>query len=278
MNTTILDRALSKVVTALPGARPACGLILGSGLADIAGIFTVKAEMPGLDLWEAAGAPVHGHSSSILLAERAGIETLIFSGRRHWYEGLGWEPIALPVYVLRKLGASVAVLTNAAGGIRDDLSAGTLMIIDDHINAMGVTPLLGNNDPAWGARFADQSAVYDIDLRAQLQKAADRTGHHVAHGIYLATSGPTYETPAETRAFRAMGADAVGMSTVPEAMLANAAGLRVAGISCIANMATGMKNSSLSHDEVLRAVHGAVPALKAILAAFWDETGERQQR
>lgn len=255
----------------MPGAKPKCGLILGSGLGNVAGIFKVKAEMPGHDVWNDAGATVPGHTGSILLGERAGLETLIFCGRRHWYEGLGWEPVALPVYLLKTLGASIVVLTNAAGGIRADLSAGCIMIIDDHINAMGVTPLLGNTDPVWGARFVDQSVIYDRHLRGMLDKAATRAGKLASHGTYLATTGPTYETPAEIRAFRALGADAVGMSTVPEAMLANAAGLRVAGISCIANMAAGVKAGSLSHDEVLSAVEGTAPNLKALLAAFWDE-------
>lgn len=271
MNTKILEQAYFRVRKTLPGARPKCGLILGSGLADLTGNFTIKAEFHGSDVRDSAAPPVPGHAGSVLLGERAGLETLVFCGRSHWYEGLGWEPIALPVYLLKKLGASVIVLTNAAGGIRDDLAAGNIMIIDDHINAMGVSPLTGNSDPTWGARFTDQSHVYDPRLRELLNKAAVRTGTSVSHGTYLAASGPTYETPAEIRAFRAMGADAVGMSTVPEAILANAAGLRVAGVSCIANRAAGLKDGSLSHEDVLGAVQNAIPALKAVLAAFWDE-------
>ena len=186
--------------------------------------------------------------------------------------------MALPVYLLKKLGASVLVLTNAAGGIRDDLAAGDLMIIDDHINAMGVNPLTDNSDPTWGPRFADQSSVYDPELRGFLDKAAARAKLRVSHGIYLATSGPTYETPAEIKAFRSLGADAVGMSTVPEAMLANAAGLGVAGISCVANRAAGLSSGALTHNDVLNAVQNAIPAMKALLAAFWDEMAAQQGR
>lgn len=270
MNTTMLEDALSVVRKAFPGAMPDCGLVLGSGLAELARNFSIKGELQGKDLGTAAGPAVPGHSGRILLGTRAGIETLVFCGRHHWYEGIGWEPIALPVYLLKKLGASTIVLTNAAGGIRPDLVPGDIMVIDDHINAMGVNPLIGNTDPVWGPRFADQSCIYDKRLRDLLDAAATRSGTRIKHGIYLATSGPTYETPAETRVFRNMGADAVAMSTVPEAMLANAAGLRIAGISSISNMAAGLKTGTQSHEEVLQTVQRSIPALTALLAAFWD--------
>lgn len=271
MNTKLLDQAVSRVRTAFPGIRPKYGLILGSGLTGIAGNFTIRAEMPGSAVWESGFPETPGHDGRILRGEYAGLETLIFCGRHHWYEGLGWEPIALPVYLLKQLGASVIVLTNAAGGIRADLAAGDTMIIDDHINAMGVHPLTGNADRTWGPEFSDQSNVYDPQLRKLLDKAATRSGSRASHGVYLATTGPTFETPAEIRAFRAMGADALGMSTVPEAILAHAAGLRVVGLSIIANMAAGLTPRTLSHNNVLDTVQRAIPALRRLLTGFWNE-------
>ncbi|MEI6810150.1 MAG: purine-nucleoside phosphorylase [bacterium] len=274
MNTKLLDQAVARVRTAFPGIKPRYGLILGSGLAEIAGNFTIRAKISGNEVWGSTMPEVSGHSRSVLRGEHAGLETLIFCGRHHWYEGLGWEPIALPIYLLKQLGASFVVLTNAAGGIRADLAAGDVMIIDDHINAMGVNPLTGNADRTWGPQFSDQSNVYDPQLRQLMDRAAARSGTRFSHGVYLATTGPTYETPAEVRAFRTMGADAVGMSTVPEAILANAAGLRVAGLSTIANMAAGLNPESLSHDAVINAVQRSIPALKPLIAAFWNEMDE----
>jgi|APCry1669188910_1035180.scaffolds.fasta_scaffold62012_1 purine-nucleoside phosphorylase len=271
MNTAMLEQAYSRVRTALPGIKPRCGLILGSGLADVADNFVIKREMPLGDIWASAKPAIPGHSGKLILGERAGLETLIFCGRHHWYEGLGWEPIAFPVYLLKKLGASMIVLTNAAGAVRADLNAGDVMIIDDHINAMGVHPLVGNTDPVWGPRFPDQSHVYDQRLRGLLDRIALHTGKRISHGTYLAASGPTYETPAEVRAFRAVGADAVGMSTVPEAILASAAGLQVVGLSCMANKAVGVKDGPISHEEVLHVVQRTIPTVKELLAAFWDE-------
>ncbi|MDP2988957.1 MAG: purine-nucleoside phosphorylase, partial [Kiritimatiellota bacterium] len=144
-------------------------------------------------------------------------------------------------------------------------------VIDDHINAMGTHPLVAPHDPFWGARFPDQTQVYDADLRRQMDRAAERLGQPLAHGVYLATSGPTYETPAEIRAFRAWGADAVGMSTVPEALLAHAAGLRVGALSFIANRAAGLGDSPLAHEEITAAADSAAPAMSRLLQELWKE-------
>jgi inosine/guanosine/xanthosine phosphorylase family protein len=165
------------------------------------------------------------------------------------------------------MGASIVLLTNGAGGVRSDLQPGDLMAIDDHINAMGVNPLAGPHHPVWGPRFPDMSATYDSMLRTVLDEAARQSGIALRHGVYLAVAGPAYETPAEIKAFRAIGADAVGMSTVPEAMLARAAGLRVAGLSCITNMAAG-EGRPVSHEDVLAAGAAAVPRLKTLVQGF----------
>ncbi|MCG2661559.1 MAG: purine-nucleoside phosphorylase [Kiritimatiellae bacterium] len=282
MNISTLAQGAQVVRTAFPTAKPVGGLILGSGWRAAATAFEIQGRLdyraiPGL------GRPtVAGHDGALLWGTCSGLETFVFLGRRHWYEGAGWESVAFPIYLLKAFGALLVVLTNAAGGIRADLTPGTLMVIDDHINAMGEHPLVGPHDVCWGARFPDQTQVYDADLRRRMARAAERLGQPLAHGVYLATSGPIYETPAEIRAFRAWGADAVGMSTVPEALLAHAAGLRVGALSFIANRAAGLParsasakaglgNKPLAHEEITAAADAAAPAMKELLQALWKE-------
>lgn len=274
MNLAMLSKGAQAVRTAFPAAKPVGGLILGSGWRAAATAFEVQGRLdycaiPGL------GRPtVAGHDGALLWGTCSGLETFVFLGRRHWYEGAGWESVAFPIYLLKAFGASLVVLTNAAGGIRADLAPGTLMVIDDHINAMGAHPLVGPHDESWGARFPDQTQVYDADLRRRMDRAAERLGQSLAHGVYLAASGPTYETPAEIRAFRAWGADAVGMSTVPEALLAHAAGLRVGALSFIANRAAGLGNSPLAHAEITAAANSAAPVMSRLLQGLWKELAE----
>ena len=267
MNTSSIPSCLETVRSALPGLRAPVVIVLGSGWRDVTQAFRTIATLDYADL-PGLGAPqVAGHAGQLVRAECEGGDVLVFVGRRHWYEGSGWGPIALPVALARELGAKAVVLTNSAGGVREGLVPGSLLVIDDHINLMGVNPLVGPHDPAWGPRFPDMSRVYDPDLRKRLDEAARRAAVPVTHGVYLAASGPSYETPAEIRAFRQLGADAVGMSTVPEAILAHAAGLRVAGLSCITNAAAGLAQS-LSHREVLEQAAAALPAMTAVLREF----------
>lgn len=274
MNYQVLEQAASTIRGAWPDLKPVCGLILGSGWGEAVRAFAV-ADSIAYDVIPGLGRPgVEGHGGLLLRAAHAGLATLIFQGRRHWYEGEGWTPIALPIYVLKRLGASVVVLTNAAGGIRADLEPGTLMCLDDHINLMGVNPLVGPPPPLWGPRFVDQSQVYDSALRSALDRAAQRAGAQIRHGVYLALSGPAYETPAEIRAWRTLGADAVGMSTVPEAMLARAAGLRVLGLSCITNRAAGLAERPLSHEEVTATTQRAMPMMRNVLLHLWEEIAD----
>ena len=172
-------------------------------------------------------------------------------GRFHYYEGYSFEKVTFPVRVMKGLGVETLIVTNAAGGINEGFSPGDLMIISDHINNMGANPLIGPNDVRLGARFPDMSEAYSKDLRKLAKQTATKLNLEVKEGVYVAFTGPTYETPAEIRAFRILGADAVGMSTVPEVIVARHSGLRVLGISCITNMAAGILDQPLSHAEVI---------------------------
>jgi purine-nucleoside phosphorylase len=269
MNNKMLAESAKIVIRHFKGCRPACGLVLGSGWEAAIDVFTVKKRLSYSSLPALGRTTVAGHAGVLLWAELAGIETLIFQGRRHWYEGVGWEPLAGPVYILKKLGAQVMVLTNSSGGIRADLKRGALMAIKDHINFMGVNPLLGRHDPFWGQRFADQGSVYDGPLRALLRKTARRCKISLKEGVYLGVTGPTYETPAEIMAFKRLGADVVGMSTVPEAILANAAGMRVVGLSLITNAAAGLGAGALDHKDVREAGRKWSGEIKMLLKEFW---------
>ncbi len=268
MDMEDLEYATQHVFNALSTTKAACVLVLGSGWSNVADAFEVVSEIPYIDI-PGMGAPgVAGHAGRLRCCRCNGKNVFIFQGRRHWYEGHGWTPVALPVYIAAQACANTLFLTNAAGGISEDFVPGDLMLITDHINAMGDNPLIGPHDPIWGDRFPDQSEIYSKNLRTLLRKSADTLGTTLKEGIYLATSGPTYETPAEVRAYRSLGADAVGMSTVPEAILANAVGLEVAGISCITNFASGISRKPLGHKEVLETTQRVMPIMTEIIREF----------
>ena len=271
INRKPLEASLAAVKKAFPKAKPKLGMILGSGLSEIADAFEKLGEISYEKIPGLGKAGVVGHAGRLLWGKSAGIETFVFQGRRHVYEGVGWEAVATPLFLLKSLGAKAVFLTNAAGGTNPKWKAGDLMIIEDHINLMGVTPLLGAHDPFWGPRFPDQSFIYDKKLRAALTRAGKAAKVALRHGVYFAGTGPTYETPAEVRAWRTLGADAVGMSTVPEAMLANACGLRVVGLSCITNMAAGILDQALTHTEVFETSQKAMAGMKKLTLQFWKE-------
>lgn len=271
MDASIFEKAFKFVRNHWPKAKPTCGLICGSGWSDVVAAFRAKETIP-YDQIPGLGLPgVAGHAGKLVWAVNKGHDTLIFQGRRHWYEGEGWTPVAIPIFLLKSMGVTNLVVTNAAGGIRKDLKPGDLMLLEDHINFIGNNALIGAHNKFWGPRFPDQSCVYDLGLRRVAEKAAKKARVNLKHGVYLAASGPAYETPAEIRAYRILGADAVGMSTVPEALLAHAAGLRVMGLSCITNFAAGITKEPLSHDEVTSATKAAMPRMKALLSEFWKE-------
>jgi len=264
INQLTLDSAVEAVQKQWPDANPKCGLILGSGwgevVSDLKGPELPYHNIPGF------GKPgVMGHAGKLLFTTVNGMEVFIFQGRRHWYEGEGWTPVILPIYLLHALGANTVLLTNAAGGIRDDLGPGSLMAISDHINLLGSNPLIGPHNPNLGTRFPDQSEVYNKPLCEKLLEAGADTP-----GVYIATSGPTFETPAEINQYRSMGADAVGMSTVPEATVANALGMQVAGLSCICNWAAGIGPTKLTHEDVNQVASEAMPRMKSTITAFLE--------
>jgi inosine/guanosine/xanthosine phosphorylase family protein len=262
----LLDEAVASVKKAWPQAKPRIGIILGSGWGGAVEGFETKEVLPYENIPNLGKAGAPGHAGQLSLAEHRGVELFIFQGRRHVYEGADWTPIILPIWILKQFGAQIVLLTNASGGIREDLRPGTLMAIEDHINLLGGSPLTGSHNPAFGERFPDQTAVYDHDLRRNLMDAGTD-----ASGVYVATGGPSFETPAEIRAFRALGADAVGMSTVPEAIFANALGLRVAGLSCICNWAAGLGDEKLSGEDVMRTAKAAMPQMQSVIRSFVEK-------
>jgi purine-nucleoside phosphorylase len=243
---------------------PDVGVVLGSGLGDFAGrlagaVSTPYPEIPG---WPASA--VIGHAGRLVVGTLAGRRVAALSGRAHIYEGHDFRTVTFATRVLGQLGVRVLVLTNAAGGINVGFTPGTLMLIEDHINLMGGNPLTGPNDDRFGPRFPDMTAVYSLRLREYAEEAAHAIGLRLARGVYVALAGPSYETPAEIRFLRTIGADAVGMSTVPEAIAARQMGLEVLGISCITNPAAGVLPEPLDHAEVMAVaarVHGEFSAL-----------------
>ncbi len=227
------------------------GLVLGSGLGAFADQMS-EAFALGYDQiphWPASA--VIGHAGRLVGGTIGGRHVLALSGRAHFYEGHDLRTVTFAIRVLGRLGIRTLILTNAAGGINTRFTQGALMVIDDHINLLGSNPLVGSNDERFGARFPDMTEVYSRRLRGLADAAAHEIGLPVEHGVYVAVHGPSYETPAEIRAFRVLGADAVGMSTVPEAIVARQMGLEVLGISCISNMAAGVLPQPLHHDEVM---------------------------
>ena len=233
------------------GALPETAIVLGSGLGGFAGTLLDGIDLPYADLPHWPASRVIGHSGRLVIGSVAGTRVAALAGRVHAYEGHDLGTVVFATRVMGRLGVRHLILTNAAGGINTAFAAGTLMIIDDHINLLGDNPLVGDNDDRFGPRFPDMSEVYSARARRLADAAAAARGIPVRHGVYAALRGPSYETPAEIRYLRGIGADAVGMSTVPEAIAARHMGLEVLGISCISNMAAGVLPQPLDHREVL---------------------------
>ena len=243
---------------------PEIGIVLGSGLGELADEFCDLAipycEIPGFE-----ASHVSGHKSRLVFAKINGKNVVMMQGRFHFYEGHSIQKVVFPIKVMKKLGVKTVILTNAAGGVNPAFNPSDLMIITDHINHMGVNPLIGPNDDSMGLRFPDMSEVYSSELVELVKKTASKCGIDTQEGVYMALTGPSYETPAEVRMARVIGADAVGMSTVPEATVAKWAGMDVIGISCICNSAAGVSTVALSHEDVIHAANVAKDRFKTLV-------------
>jgi len=231
--------------------QPGLGLILGSGLGVLAEKIADPVTIPYERIPHFPVSTVEGHAGELVIGTVEGKYVLMMKGRFHMYEGYGVETVSFPVRVMKALGVQNLLVTNAAGGINISYAPGDLMLIKDHINFTSRNPLIGPNIEALGARFPDMSEAYSSELRGIAKAVAEEQNIPVQEGVYIGLLGPTYETPAEIRMMRILGADAVGMSTVPEVIVARHAGLKVLGISCISNMASGILNQPLSHVEVM---------------------------
>jgi purine-nucleoside phosphorylase len=230
---------------------PQIAVVLGSGLGDFASSLANAMSIGYEQIPNWPTSKVVGHEGRLVVGEIVGRTVAALSGRAHVYEGHDFRVATLAIRVIGLLGVKAVILTNAAGGVNTNLEPGTLMVIDDHINLMGSNPLIGPNDDRFGPRFPDMTEVYSSRLRRLADESAAALGIHLAHGVYVACHGPSYETPAEIRYLRLIGADAVGMSTVPEAIVARHMGIETLGVSCITNAAAGVRPQPLNHDEVL---------------------------
>jgi purine-nucleoside phosphorylase len=240
--------------------RPHVGIVLGSGLGAVADAVQERVVIPYEHIPHFPKSTVEGHSGRLVAGSLGGTPVLVMQGRVHFYEGYSLKDVTFPMRVMGALGVRAVILTNAAGGIADGYKIGQLVLIADHINMMGWNPMVGLNEPRFGfdrpgcgLRFFDMSDAYSKRLRQVAQQAAELEGQTLEEGVYLAVSGPSFETPAEIRAFRTMGATLVGMSTVPETIVARHMGIEVLGISCVTNLAAGMSATPLSHAEVFEA-------------------------
>ena len=246
----MIKDTLDYIETFTDGFQPEIGIVLGSGLGEIADRFREFA-FPYSKIPWFAKSTISGHKGQLVFAQIIDKKVVMMQGRNHYYEGHSMQDITYPIKVMKKLGVKTLIITNAAGAINKSFRPGDLMVITDHINLMGSNPLIGPNDEEFGTRFPDMSEIYDKQLIKVVDGVARALKIDIKHGVYVASTGPSYETPAEIKMARYFGGDAAGMSTVPEAIVANYCGMRVLGISCISNFASGVSTKKLSHDEVI---------------------------
>ena len=246
---------------------PEIGIILGSGLAGVATGLDDAVVIPYSEIEGFPEAGVEGHTGQLVIGKHGGRSVACLQGRWHAYEGHNLADIALPIRTLKALGCQSLLITCAAGSLQEDMPPGSLMMLTDHINWPGLSPLIGPNDDEVGPRFTDLSNAYDSELQEVMRESASHASIHLHEGVYLWCLGPSFETPAEIRAFAALGADAVGMSTVPETLAARHCGLKVAAIAVITNFAAGMQ-SGLSHEQTLAAGAKAAPMLTTLIGEY----------
>lgn len=267
----VAQQVAVRVASRVPGVAPRVGIVLGSGLGGIAdGVENATAipysEMPGFPV-----SGVAGHAGRMVLGRLGGVPVAVMQGRVHLYEGMRHDDIKIFVRSLKRLGCETLFVTNAAGALRRDMPPGSLMMVVDHINFIPGNPLIGPNDDAYGPRFPTLEDAYDPALRDQVRRAADRLGIRLHEGIYVGCLGPSFETPAEIRAYARLGGDAVGMSTVPEAIVARHCGLRVAALSVITNFAAGLGDAAHGHEETLAQAGRASANVAKLLHGFLEE-------
>lgn len=262
-----MEATVNYIAKKIKDFRPEIGIILGSGLGDFADNFESIVipynKIPGFEK-----SAVHGHKGQLVFAEIDGKKVVMMQGRYHFYEGYSMQTVTYPVKVMKKLGVETLIITNAAGAVSGDYIPGELMFITDHINLMGTNPLIGKNDDSLGTRFPDMSEVYNKDLIEIAVDVAEKLNINYQKGVYVATTGPSYETPAEINMFRMIGGNAVGMSTAPEAIVANYCGIKVLGISCLTNYAAGVTDSPLNHEEVIETANKVKESFKNLLSEF----------
>jgi purine-nucleoside phosphorylase len=252
-STGLYERAehAARIIRSRTTETPRVAVVLGSGLGGFADDFEDAVRIPYEDIPGFARSTAQGHAGRLVIGKIDQVPLLAMQGRVHYYEGYPLEQVTFPIRTFKLLGIKTLILTNAAGGINVQLTQGALMVLSDHLNLMGDNPLKGPNDSRFGPRFPDMSAVYSPALQELVVEEARTLGVEVRRGIYCALSGPSYETPAEIHLLRNLGADAVGMSTVPEAIVARHMGIEVLGISCITNMAAGIGDEPINHEEVM---------------------------
>lgn len=269
----ILSKIYDKIEDCLKSIRkvtdfvPRVAIVLGSGLGDYADGIRVVAEIDYKDIKDFPVSTVPGHAGKFIFGYVDDVPVVCMKGRVHYYEGYDISDVVLPARLMHLMGAEILFLTNASGGINKSFSAGNLMMITDHISTFVPNPLIGPNLDELGTRFPDMSHVYDAELQDKIRAAAKENGIDLREGVYIQFTGPSFESPAEIRMASVLGADAVGMSTVVEAIAANHCGMRICGVSCVCNLAAGISPTPLTHDEVQQAASEAAPKFKKLLTA-----------
>lgn len=253
--------------------KPKVALVLGSGLGDYAESLKIDGVIDYNEIQDFPTSTVPGHKGRFVFAKIKGVATVIMQGRVHLYEGYDITDVVLPIRLMKMMGAEILFLTNAAGGVNFDFKAGDLMMITDHISSFVPSPLRGENVEELGVRFPDMSDIYNNDLQELIERVAAQNEISIQKGVYLQTAGPAYESKVEIRMFRALGADAVGMSTAIEAVCANHMKMKICGISCISNLACGMTDNPLTHEEVKETADATAPVFKKLVTKIIEELG-----
>ena len=270
MKFEFVERAKSYLLDKI-GAAPEIAVIMGSGLSAVDEILSGPTRIHYLSIPHFPVPKVPGHRGQVVYGKAGNnLSVVVFEGRVHYYEGNTMDDVTFCTRVIGRLGVHTLIVTNASGAINPAFARGHLMIITDHINLMTANPLSGPNEDRWGPRFVDQTEVYDSQLRQKLKAAGEYCGISLCEGVYAAMAGPTYETPAEIQYLRTIGADAVGMSTVPEAIVAKHMGVKVGGLSMLANVAAGMSGKAINHDEVLASAAELNADLGSLLQRFFE--------